>query len=163
MPLALIAACSGKKQVIGNKGLLPWHFSADMQFFKQTTAGHPVLMGRVTYASILKQLGKPLPGRQHLVITRDRNFIDPRVQIFYDIPTALASQLPQQHIFVIGGQQIYEQTLPLADKVYLTHIEKDFDGDAFFPPLDPKIWQLVSEKTVTEKDVLLRFCEYSRQ
>jgi dihydrofolate reductase len=162
MPLTLIAAAAGQKQVIGHKGVMPWHYPADLKFFKQATLGHPILMGRVTYQSILQQFGKPLPERSHLIVTRDKNFHDERVRVFHDIQSAIASQPAELRIFVVGGQQIYEQTLPLTDTVLLTHIDRDVEGDAFFPQLDSRIWQKTDEQQVIDKDTSLRFCRYRR-
>ncbi|MBI1274106.1 MAG: hypothetical protein GC131_08510 [Alphaproteobacteria bacterium] len=163
MTVSLIAACAGEKQVIGRNGAMPWHYSSELQFFKKTTMGHPVLMGRVTYQAILKQIGKPLPGRAHLVITRDPGFTDARVQVFHDIQSALDSQPKDAEVMVAGGQQIYEQTLPLADKIYLTRIARDIEGDAFFPPINMDAWQLAAEDTAAEHDATLRFCQYTRK
>ncbi|MEJ0061627.1 MAG: dihydrofolate reductase [Alphaproteobacteria bacterium] len=166
MAVILIAACAGKKQVIGDHGKLPWHFPSDLKFFKQTTLGHAVVMGRKTYDSIIAQFGRPLPGRRHLVVTRDPAYQPPGApegtQVFHDIPSALAAAPPGEDVFIVGGQQIFEQTLDRADRVLLTHIDKDYEGDAFFPPLDPAVWRLAEEKQLTEKDTLLRFCVYER-
>lgn len=161
MPLTLIAAAAGKKQVIGKNGVMPWHFPADLRFFKQTTLSHPLLMGRKTYQSIVQQWGKPLPGRPHLIVTRDRDFHDDRVQVFHSIEAALASQPPDQTVFVAGGQQIYEQTIQRADQLLITHIDLETDGDAFFPSIDPAHWQLTRETIVTDQNTQLRFCTYS--
>ncbi len=85
MPIALIAAAAGKDLVIGKNGDLPWHFSADLKHFKEVTLNHTVLMGRKTYQSILKRLGKPLPGRRNIVLTRDRSFKDDRVTVIHGL------------------------------------------------------------------------------
>ena len=154
MPIALIAAVAGKNLVIGKDGDLPWHFPADLKHFKATTVNHTVLMGRKTYQSILNRLGKPLPGRRNIVLTRDRNFRDERVTVIHDL-----SEIPrtEETLFVIGGAEIYRQTLPLADQLYITHIEQEVPGDAFFPPIDPTIWVKKDEQTLTENGVTLRF------
>ena len=160
MTIALIAAAAGKKLVIGKNGDLPWHFSADLKYFKEKTSGHPVLMGRVTYQSILQRLGKPLPGRQNIVLTRDTAFHDDRVTIIRDVAEIAKLNRKDETLFVIGGATIYEQTLPIADIVYLTHIEQEVDGDAFFPLLDNRNWYVSDEKIVEENGVKLRFCTY---
>lgn len=162
MPIAIIVAAAGKDRVIGKDGDLPWHFACDLKFFKETTTGHAVLMGRVTYQSILKRLGKPLPGRRNLVLTRDPTFVDARVELVRDIEKIRAIPRPQEWLFIIGGAKIYEQTLPLADVLYVTHIDQEIAGDAFFPPIDPAIWKLTNERIETEKGVTLRFCTYER-
>jgi dihydrofolate reductase len=158
MPLILIAAAAGEKQVIGKDGDLPWHFSADLRYFKEKTLGHPVLMGRKTYDSILARLGKPLPGRKNLVLTRNPDFKDDRATILRDL-----SEIPtNETLFVIGGASLYAATLPLAQTIYLTHIEKDFAGDAYFPRLDPAVWHLADETRMEENGTALRFCRYER-
>lgn len=162
MPLALIAAIAGKNQVIGNAGDLPWHFSTDLKFFKEKTSGHAVLMGRVTYQSILRQLGKPLPGRQSIVLTRDLLFSDARATVVNNLDAALAAAPATQTLFVIGGEELYRQTLPIADTLLITHIDKDYAGDAFFPAIDPAKWKLVSENKVTENNTDLYFRAYER-
>ncbi|MFY9287459.1 MAG: dihydrofolate reductase [Alphaproteobacteria bacterium] len=160
MPIALIAAAAGDKLVIGKNGDLPWHFSSDLKFFKATTLNHPVLMGRVTYQSILKRLNKPLPGRKNIVLTRDKNFTDDRVTIIHDIKEIATGK--DETLFIIGGAEIYKQTIGIADTIYMTHIDQNIEGDAYFPPLDKKKWKLVSENKTTENEVGLRFCRYER-
>ncbi len=163
MAITLIAACAGDKQVIGYQGQLPWHFPSDLKFFKATTLGHPVVMGRKTFDAIVAQFGRPLPDRRHLIVTRDRAYRPMTGEVFHDIPAALAAVPKGVDIFVIGGQQIFEQTLLLADKILLTHIDRDYPGDAFFPALDPKIWHRTDERPIIEKDTTLRFCTYIRK
>lgn len=162
MAVILIAACAGAKQVIGYQGRLPWHFPSDLKFFKTTTLGHAVLMGRTTFDAIIAQFGRPLPDRRHLIVTRNRDYRPMTGEVFYDIESALAAVPSGQDVFIIGGQQIYGQTLPLADKILLTHIDKDYEGDAFFPQLDPAIWELAEERRIIEQETTLRFCSYRR-
>lgn len=159
MPIALIAAAAGKNLVIGKDGDLPWHYSEDLKYFKRITMNHPVLMGRKTYQSILKRLGKPLPGRQNIVLTRDKNFKDDRVKVIHDIKEI--NSLKNEMVFVIGGAEVYQQTLPVADIIYMTHIKQDVAGDAFFPPLTAA-WKLKDKMTATEKGVELEFCTYRK-
>jgi dihydrofolate reductase len=163
MPLALIAALAGKKQVIGKNGDLPWHFRSDLKFFKDTTMGHAVLMGRKTYQSILNRLGKPLPGRDTIVLTRDKNFKDDRVTVLHTLeeidPDFFTSK---KWLYVIGGAEVYEQTLRRAQKLYLTHIEQEVEGDAFFPALDSTQWVKEGERAEEENGVTLRFCTYAQ-
>ncbi len=162
MAVILIAACAGKRQVIGHQGRLPWHFPSDLKFFKQTTLDHAVIMGRKTYDAIIAQFGRPLPRRRNLVVSRDPTYRPAAAQVFPDIATALAVVPPGEDVYVAGGEQIFTQTLPLADAVLLTHIEQEFDGDTFFPPLDPAVWRCAKETQMTENDVTLRFCRYER-
>jgi dihydrofolate reductase len=162
MPIALIAAAAGEKLVIGKNGDLPWHFSSDLKFFKQKTLGHTVVMGRVTYQSILNRLGKPLPGRKNIVLTRDKNFADERVTIIHDpaiIPTLAAKD---DLLCVIGGAKVYTETITYADILYITHIDQEIEGDAFFPPIDKSKWQLAEEIPLIENGVTLRFYTYEK-
>jgi dihydrofolate reductase len=158
--VALIAAAAGKNQVIGRDGAMPWHLPADFKYFKRITLGHPVLMGRATYDSILQQLGKPLPQRRNLVLTRDLDWQDDRVAVFHDLEAALASVGADDTLFVIGGGQLYRQTLGLAQHVYLTHIDAEIAGDTFFPPLDPALWRQSQCEHLVDQGLPLRFCRY---
>ena len=162
MPIALIVAAAGTEQVIGLKGDLPWHFRSDLKFFKETTLGHTVLMGRTTYQSILQRLGKPLPGRTNIVATRDWDFKDARVHIVHSLEDMQGMVLPHETLFVIGGDSIYKQAMAVADTIYYTHIEQEFAGDAFFPPIDPALWQLSAERPEEENGVKLFFRTYIR-
>lgn len=125
--------------VIGAGGALPWHIKQDLQFFKSTTMGHVLIMGRKTWDSI----GRPLPGRKMIVITRQASFKPPAgVEVANSIEDAvtIAKSLEAAHgeeVFVIGGGEIYEKTLPIVDKVYLTMIHKSYPGDTFYPFMLP--------------------------
>lgn len=140
--ISIIAALA-QNGTIGFKGGMPWHISADLKYFKNVTIGAPVIMGRKTYGSI----GAALPGRANIVITRNLRFSISDADIENDLSTAIAKALAfaeingNKEIFVIGGAEIYRQAINLADKLYLTEIEADYDGDAFFPVLDPDLWQ----------------------
>ena len=130
--ISLIVAMTDER-VIGKNNALPWHLSEDLKRFKQITMGHPIVMGRKTFQSI----GRPLPGRQNIVITRDKNFHADGVTVVHDLCEAFASATQDQsEIFVIGGAEIFAAALPLADRLYLTRIHKKIDGDVFFPPFD---------------------------
>ena len=163
MPKIHIAAAAGQKQVIGDKGRLPWHFPSDLKFFKQTTLDHAILMGRNTYDSIINQFGRPLPRRRNLVVSRDPAYRPAAAEIFPDIQSALAAVPAMEDLYIAGGAQIFIQTLPLADKILLTHIEQEIPGDTFYPALDPACWQRTTENRVTENGALLRFCTYIRK
>jgi len=135
MMISHIAACS-ENWVIGKDNHLPWNIPEDWKFFKDKTTGHILIMGRKTFES----LGKPLPNRLNIVITRDKSFSYPGVPVFQNIQDALKyaegliGEYPDE-IFIGGGGEIYKQTLPLADRVYLTVIHKNFEGDAYYPEL----------------------------
>jgi dihydrofolate reductase len=160
--IALIAASAGEKRVIGKDGDLPWHYSCDLKFFKDTTMGHTVLMGRVSYQSILKRLGKPLPGRRTVVLTRDKNFQDDRVQVIHDLKKIPELVSGGEKLFITGGGDVFAQVLNIADTVYLTQIDKEIEGDTFFPPLDPAKWRKIEERVETENNTTLRFQTYNR-
>lgn len=127
-------------RVIGNSNDLPWYLPADLKRFKELTTGHVVIMGRKTFESIFARLGKPLPNRTNIVITRDSAFGPPGVVVAHS-PEAALKQADSEEVFVIGGASIYEAMLPWADKIYLTQVDADIPGDAFFPELIPTEWQ----------------------
>lgn len=143
--IALIAAVS-KNGVIGDKNNLPWHLPDDLKRFKELTAGKTVIMGRKTFDSIFARLGKALPNRTNVVITRQTDIKMPEgVIVQSSIEDALRSH-GSSDIFVIGGGEIYRQTINLADRLYLTHVDKEVEGDTKFPNVDPKKWRLESEE-----------------
>jgi dihydrofolate reductase len=128
----------GKNRVIGRKDGLIWPIPDDLKRFKQLTMGHPVIMGRKTFESIVGMLGKPLPGRTNIVVTRDTNYSPTGAVVAHSLPEALqkAGEVENEEIFIGGGAQIYEQALPLAERLYLTLVEDEKEGDAFFPPYE---------------------------
>lgn len=129
MPLSLICAMTPQR-VIGNHNQLPWHMPADLQHFKALTLGKPIIMGRKTFVSI----GKPLPQRRNIVLTRDKNFTAPGCEVFHALVDALnLFDTKTQDIFIIGGAEIFAQALSQADFLYLTIIHADIPGDSFFP------------------------------
>lgn len=138
--LSIIAAMSTNR-VIGRNNRLPWRLSADLKRFKSLTMGHCLLMGRKTFESI----GRPLPGRTIVVLTRQKDFAPPGVLVAHTLDEALR-MAPGEEVFVAGGAQIYQQTLALADRLYLTVIDGEFPGDAYFPSFDEGDWQLITEE-----------------
>ncbi|WP_323134388.1 dihydrofolate reductase [Tellurirhabdus rosea] len=144
MIISLIAAISENK-VIGKDNDLVWSLPDDFRYFKQTTSGHPILMGRKTWES----LGRPLPNRLHIIITRQPDFEAPAECIIVDsLEKALdeARKTGDGEAFVIGGAEIYRQALPLADRLYLTEVKGTFEGDTFFPEVNQSEWQEVSRR-----------------
>ena len=129
--ISLIAAI-GKNRELGDSGKIPWHISEDFKRFKQLTLGHPIIMGRKTWESLPV---KPLPGRYNIVITRDQEFEPEGAIVCNSIENAIekAREMLKDEVFIIGGGQIFEQSISLADKLYLTIIESDFKADTFFP------------------------------
>lgn len=144
MKISAIAAMS-ENRIIGKNNQLPWHLPADLQHFKTITMGSPILMGRKTYESI----GRPLPGRMNLIMTRNTLFEAPGCIVISSIEEAIkqANATGSQELFIIGGADIYQQLLPAIDRLYLTIVEGSFDGDAYFPQLNPKDWQETEKQT----------------
>lgn len=140
--LALIAALA-RNRVIGRDDRLPWHLPADLRFFKQTTMGKPLVMGRRTWESI----GRPLPGRRMIVLSRDPDYRAAGCTVAHALGEALEMVSVVPEVMVIGGASLYEQTLPLAERLYLTQVEAEVVGDAWFPSWNPREWQLVWEET----------------
>lgn len=132
----LIAAVA-KNGVIGANGKLPWHLPEDLKHFKNLTLGHPVIMGRRTWQS----LGKPLPGRENIVISRKAGFEAPGASVAASLAAAVALCTGEPVAFVIGGAEIYAAALPFADGVVLTEIQQDYEGDARFPDWDRNGWR----------------------
>ena len=128
--------------VIGCHNKLLWHITEDMKYFRRVTTGHPVIMGRKTFESI----GRPLPGRQNIIITRNRNYEAPGCIVTGSIEEALSNIAPTEEAFVIGGGEIYAQALPLCDKLYITEVDASYQGDTFFPAIDKTQWVLEHEE-----------------
>ena len=130
-----IIAALGKNRAIGKNNQLLWHLPEDLKRFKTLTMGHPVIMGRKTFDSIVSVLGKPLPDRTNIVITRNADWAYAGAEVAHTLEEALsaAKALGDSKVFIIGGAQIYAQALPLADRLYLTLVDAEKDADAFFP------------------------------
>ena len=133
MTLALIAA-HDPNLVIGNEGELPWHYSEDLKYFKRTTMGHPILMGRTVFEELNE---KPLPGRENIVLSRSREY--EQVPTFSSINQALDYLKDEEIVFCIGGGNVYQQMLPMADKLFITEIHQSYKGDTYFPEYRDKI------------------------
>ena len=140
--ISLIVAAA-ENNVIGRDGGMPWHLRADLARFKSLTMGKPVVMGRRTFESI----GKPLPGRRNIVVTSRAGFVAPGCEVVGSIDDALAAAGDAGEIMVIGGADLYRQVLPRADRIYLTRVHVECDGDVRFPELDPDQWCAAGEAT----------------
>lgn len=136
-PIVCIIAAVAANGVIGSGGKLPWHLSADLRFFREQTMGHPVIMGRRTWEAI----GKPLPGRRNIVVTRNAALRPQGTEVADSLATALARCAGESVVFVIGGGELYRAALPLADRLVLTEIHGKFDGDVRFPEFDRSQWK----------------------
>jgi dihydrofolate reductase len=139
--ISIIVAAS-KNNVIGSAGGLPWRLPEELQRFKQITMGKPMIMGRTTWESI----GRPLPGRQNIIMTRQADFAAAGCDVAASMEDALSLAGDAEEIMVIGGGNIYAQFLPLTDRVYLTCVDVTIDGDTVFPSLDDSEWQQVNRE-----------------
>jgi dihydrofolate reductase len=145
--ISLIVAAS-MNNVIGAKGDLPWRLSSDLKRFKALTMGKPIVMGRKTYESI----GRPLPGRQNIVVTRNPDFVAEGCDVVASIDAAIEVAGDAEEIMIIGGSHIYEAFLPRADRIYLTRVQAEIEGDAFLPALRQSEWREVSAETHAADD-----------
>lgn len=139
--ISIIAAVASNG-VIGDKNSLLWHIREDLQHFKALTTGHPVVMGRKTYES----LGRPLPDRRNIVITRQKMELK-GCDVVHSLSSALTLFGPDEEVFIIGGAQIYAEALPIADRFYLTRVEHPYEGDTRFPEWNPDDWRLVASES----------------
>jgi dihydrofolate reductase len=153
MRLYLVAAVASNG-VIGVDNRMPWHLPEDLRHFKALTLGHPVIMGRKTFESIVASLGKPLPGRENIVVSRTPGLEIPGVNIASSIAGALALCHGEQVAFVIGGGELYRAALPLADGIVLTEIHKDYEGDTRFPDWDRSAFRETQRKPQQSADGL---------
>ncbi len=153
--ISLIAAVA-RNNVIGAGQAIPWRIPSDFAWFKQVTMGKPMIMGRKQFETF----PKPLPGRPHIVVTRQHDYASPEVIVRRSLPEAFAAARRlseasfQDEIMVIGGGDIYAQALPQADRLYISHVDLEPEGDVHFPPIDPLIWEIVAKPDVprSEKD-----------
>ncbi len=143
MKISIIAAMT-RDRVIGIKNTLPWKLPADMKWFRQHTLGKPVVMGRKTYESFG---ARPLPDRLNIVVTRDPNYDAGEATVATSIDDAIQKAGDVDEIMIIGGASFYEQTLPIADRMYLTKVDADIEGDAWFPDYPSDLWQQVGTQS----------------
>jgi dihydrofolate reductase len=140
--ITLIAAAA-ENNALGKDNDLLWHLPNDFKRFKEITSGHHIIMGRKTFESF----PKPLPNRTHIIITRQKEYLVENCIVVHSLEDAIAIAPQNEEVFIIGGAQIYEQSIPLADKIDLTRVHTSLDADAFFPEFDTSEWNLVfSEK-----------------
>ncbi len=158
MSFSLIAAVA-KNNCIGKNNKIPWNVPEDFQYFKKATLGKTCLMGQKTFESILGYLGKPLPGRQTVVITLDTNFKAPEgVRVFHSLDQAWQA-LQDEDVFICGGASIYKQTIDRADTLYITWIDQEPDGDVFFPLINLDTWK----ETWREDHTGFSFVKYEKK
>ncbi|MBM7691408.1 dihydrofolate reductase [Peribacillus deserti] len=152
-----------QNRVIGRNNDLPWHLPADLKFFKQVTMGHPIIMGRKTHESI----GRPLSGRENIILTRNRHYKAEGCTIIHTIEEITnLEESSKDEFFIIGGAEIFNLTFSIADRMYITLIEDEFEGDTHFPKINEEEWQLVSREKgpKDEKNPYdYYFCVYDRK
>jgi dihydrofolate reductase len=141
MKLSAIVAMASNR-VIGANNQLPWRLPADLARFKRLTMGHAIVMGRKTYESI----GRPLPGRTMIVVTRQRGYAPEGVKVAHSVDEALALAQGDDEVFIIGGAELFAQTMDRLDRLYLTLIEREVPGDTFFPEVDLSTWKLIEQE-----------------
>jgi dihydrofolate reductase len=141
MIISLITAMD-RNRLIGTNNQLPWHLPADFAWFKQVTMGKPIVMGRKTYDSI----GRPLPGRTNIVLSRDASLVIDGVECVPDLEAAKQAAGDVAELMIIGGSSIYELALPQVDRLYITHVDGEFEGDAWFPAIDTQQWRKISSE-----------------
>lgn len=142
MSISIIVAAS-ENDVIGTNNTLPWHLPADLKYFRQLTTGHTIIMGRKTYESI----GRPLPNRRNIVISQNPQFKAAGIEIIHQLDDLQKLINPDEESFIIGGDLIYQQSMNLADKIYLTRVHTMIqDGSAFFEKPNPDVWEKTSSK-----------------
>ena len=157
--ISMIVARS-RNHVIGRDNQMPWKISADLQFFKRVTMGHPVIMGRKTWESI----GRPLPGRRNIIVSRNANYEATGGELVGSLDEALKSLSEFPRVFVIGGEQLFTQAFPKADRLYITEIDMDVEGgDTFFEVPDKSDWKEVERTPGSEGDVTFNFITLERK
>lgn len=157
--ISMIVARS-RNHVIGRDNQMPWKISADLQFFKKVTMGHPVIMGRKTWESI----GRPLPGRRNIVVSRNTDLKLTGAEVVHSLDAALATLNEFPRVFVIGGEQLFTQAFPQADRLYITEIDMDVDGgDTFFKVPDPEQWKEIERTPASEGEITFSFITLERK
>lgn len=157
--LNLIVAMA-RNRVIGIDNKMPWHIPGELKHFKAITLGHHMIMGRKTFESI----GRPLPGRTTIIVTRDAGYAQPDCLIAHSLKEAIGLAEGDDQVFFVGGSSLYEQVLPLVERMYITEIQADFEGDAWFPEFDRAVWREVSRSFQTTEDGLkFDYAVYERE
>lgn len=147
MKVSIIAAVSAN-DVIGANGCLPWHLAEDLKRFREITMGKPMIMGRLTFESI----GRALPGRQSIVVTRQKAYVADGCDVVASPGAALELAAGTDEVMIIGGGKIYEQMLPASSRIYLTRVHAEIEGDTFFPGIDAGEWRIVASEQLAAND-----------
>jgi dihydrofolate reductase len=159
IPVISMIVARSRNHVIGNNNQIPWKISADLQFFKKITMGFPIVMGRKTWESI----GRPLPGRQNVVISRNPQLELKGADLASSLEDALDLLEGHEKIFLIGGQQLFEQAFPLAKELFVTEIDIEVKGDTFFEILNPDEWKEVERIQASEGDIHFEYVMLQRK
>ncbi len=162
--IKIIMAAKASNNIIGKDNTLVWHLPADLKFFKQTTKGHTLIMGRKTFES----LANPLPHRDSWVVTRNKDYQREGITVFHSLENAIKAgeQKGLDSVFILGGGEIYRQSMDIADKLIITEVHHEFEGDTYFPEIDPQQWVEVSreEHKADEKNKYdFAFVQYRRK
>ena len=163
--ISLIAAI-GKNNELGKNNTLVWSMPTDLKYFREKTSGHPVIMGRKTFESIVARIGKPLPGRRNIIITRNTDYKPSGTEIVHSLKDAVSLVKAESEAFIIGGAEIYKDAIPFADRIYLTQVETEIEGDAYFPDVTIDKWDLkraVSNKKDAKNEHDYTFLIYERK
>lgn len=159
MSLSVIVALA-KNRVIGLNNTLPWHLPEDLKRFKQLTMGHHIIMGRKTYES----LGRLLPGRQTVIVTRNPDYKVDGAIVVHSLEQAISVSSADSEAFLIGGAELYQQSLPLAKGLYLTMIDAEFEGDAYFPEIELDHWDLLEQQDlISQQGWAFHYLSYQRK
>jgi dihydrofolate reductase len=159
MSLSVIVALA-KNRVIGLNNTLPWHLPEDLKRFKQLTMGHHIIMGRKTYES----LGRLLPGRQTVIVTRNPDYKVDGAIVVHSLEQAMSVSSADSEAFLIGGAELYQQSLPLAKRLYLTMIDAEFEGDAYFPEIELDHWDLLEQQDlISQQGWAFHYLSYQRK
>lgn len=163
-PPIVIVAAMGKDRALGKDDKLLWHIPDDLKRFRALTKGHPIIMGRKTFESIIGYLGKPLPERENIVLTRDASWSYPGVTIAHSLEEALAvaRALNPVEIHIGGGAALYEQVLPQVDRLHLTIIDDEKEADSFFPPYEQEFTKILSEESREYEGLKYRWVDLAR-
>jgi dihydrofolate reductase len=160
--LVIVAAVAEENRVIGQDRDLPWHIPEDLQHFKEITTGRPLLMGRRTFESVVHQFGGPLPDRRMVVLTSQGALDEyPEIETYPSIDAAMEALADADLVCIGGGETIYEQFLPKADRLELTLVEGEYEGDTYFPPFEHLVGDVFEETAVDRRDGF-RFVTYER-
>lgn len=148
MAEVIIIVAVAKNNVIGRDGTLPWHLPSDLKHFKKTTMGYPLIMGRKTYESI----GRPLPGRDNVVLTRNKELELPGCIVVHTMEEAIDHCRNAEKVFIIGGADIFRLAMPLTDTIIFTALERDVEGDVYLDPIDTDTFEIVDRKACDEEE-----------